>query len=142
MRQGDGWQGAADLGPFDAINVGAAAAEVPPALLAQLRPGGLLLIPLGERQSNQELALLTARDGGVERRALRTVRFVPLVEDSPPAKVARRPALWPRLSSTAMPHSHSPRSCRVRTETLWTTSGSPGHLTGTANGRCLDMATR
>eukprot|EP00873_Tetraselmis_striata_P013352 jgi/Tetstr1/433616/TSEL_022881.t1 len=88
VRQGDGWQGAADLGPFDAINVGAAAAEVPPALLAQLRPGGLLLIPLGERQSNQELALLTARDGGVERRALRTVRFVPLVEDSPPAKAA------------------------------------------------------
>ena len=45
VEHGDGWTGAAAHAPFDAIHVGAAAPEVPAALLAQLKPGGRLVIP-------------------------------------------------------------------------------------------------
>jgi protein-L-isoaspartate(D-aspartate) O-methyltransferase len=47
IREGDGWNGAADLGPFDAIHVGAAPPFLPEALLRQLKPGGRMIIPVG-----------------------------------------------------------------------------------------------
>jgi protein-L-isoaspartate(D-aspartate) O-methyltransferase len=70
--------GAPTLAPFDAILVAAAAPAVPPTLLAQLAEGGRLVLPVGERDS-QELWLLTRRGGDVDRRSLGGVRFVPLV---------------------------------------------------------------
>lgn len=46
--EGDGYAGLPQQGPFDAIHVGAAAPQVPPALLEQLAPGGRLVIPVGK----------------------------------------------------------------------------------------------
>ena len=80
LKTGDGYRGWPERAPFDGIVVTAAAPSVPPALLEQLRPGGRMVIPVGEDGGAQELLLLTKRaDGGVERRSVLPVRFVPLV---------------------------------------------------------------
>jgi protein-L-isoaspartate(D-aspartate) O-methyltransferase len=79
LRIGDGGLGWAERAPFDAIIVTAAARAVPPALVAQLAPGGRMVIPVGERDGAQELRLLVkAADGGVNERSVLHVAFVPL----------------------------------------------------------------
>lgn len=75
---GDGTLGWREFAPYDAIVVSAGAPNVPPALEEQLAEGGRLLIPLGGRDE-QMLTVLTKRDGGLERRDIAPVRFVPLV---------------------------------------------------------------
>ena len=83
LRVGDGYGGWPEKAPFDAIVVTAAAPQVPPALVDQLRPGGRMVIPLGERGGAQELALVSKHaDGRVERKSVLPVRFVPLVHDA------------------------------------------------------------
>ena len=83
VRVGDGYGGWPEKAPFDAIVVTAAAPQVPPALVDQLRPGGRMVIPLGERWGAQELALVSKHaDGRVERRSVLPVRFVPLVHSA------------------------------------------------------------
>ncbi|GAL08256.1 protein-L-isoaspartate O-methyltransferase [Photobacterium aphoticum] len=76
-KHGDGWQGWAAKGPFDAIIVTAAAADIPMALLEQLADGGRLIVPVG--QETQVLKLIV-RDGDRYRASdIEPVRFVPLV---------------------------------------------------------------
>ena len=80
IRIGDGYRGWPEKAPFDAILVTAAAPQVPEALVAQLKPGGRMVIPVGAFPDAQELLLLTKRaDGRLERRNVLPVRFVPLV---------------------------------------------------------------
>jgi protein-L-isoaspartate(D-aspartate) O-methyltransferase len=80
VMAGDGYQGWPDKAPFDGIIVTAAAPHVPPALLAQLKPGGRLVIPVGGGYEIQYLKLLTKRaDGGYDEKRVLRVRFVPLV---------------------------------------------------------------
>ena len=75
---GDGYQGWAEHAPFDAIIVTAAPDHVPPALIAQLRSGGRMVIPVG--RADQELMLLAKQaDGTTTTTAAGAVRFVPLV---------------------------------------------------------------
>ena len=83
VRIGDGYGGWPEKAPFDAIVVTAAAPDIPPALVEQLKPGGRMVIPQGERWGVQDLLLITKRaDGGVERKNVLPVRFVPLVHES------------------------------------------------------------
>jgi protein-L-isoaspartate(D-aspartate) O-methyltransferase len=77
VRHGDGYRGWPEAAPFDAIVVTAAPPEVPAALLAQLAPGGRLVIPVGT--GAQELRLLVRTPSGVETRRSVPVRFVPMV---------------------------------------------------------------
>jgi protein-L-isoaspartate(D-aspartate) O-methyltransferase len=80
IRIGDGYQGWAEKAPFDAIVVTAAAPQVPGALLAQLKPGGRMVIPIGGQGDIQYLNLITKRaDGGHDEKRVLPVRFVPLV---------------------------------------------------------------
>jgi len=81
-RVGDGYLGWPEEAPFDAIVVSAAAPLVPPALEAQLRPGGRLVIPVGRAYHSQEL-LLIEKDvsGALHERVILPVAFVPLVHD-------------------------------------------------------------
>jgi protein-L-isoaspartate(D-aspartate) O-methyltransferase len=80
FRIGDGYQGWPEKSPFDAIVVTAAAPQVPPALIAQLKPGGRMVIPVGASPASQHLLLLTkAADGSVREKRVLPVRFVPLV---------------------------------------------------------------
>jgi len=76
-KHADGWLGWPTRGPFDAIVVTAAAAEVPQALLAQLSDGGCLVIPVGEE--NQELLKIIKQGDQFISTVIETVRFVPLI---------------------------------------------------------------
>jgi protein-L-isoaspartate(D-aspartate) O-methyltransferase len=81
IKIGDGHQGWPEKAPFDAIVVTAAAREVPAALVAQLKPGGRMAIPVGGEGAIQRLRLVTKRaDGSYDERAILPVRFVPLVK--------------------------------------------------------------
>ncbi|MCH7554451.1 MAG: protein-L-isoaspartate(D-aspartate) O-methyltransferase [Proteobacteria bacterium] len=80
VRIGDGYDGWAEHAPFDAIMVTAAASHVPPPLLGQLKPGGRLVIPVGDRFFTQQLILIEKRDdGALTTTQVLPVRFVPLV---------------------------------------------------------------
>ncbi|HXV85869.1 MAG TPA: protein-L-isoaspartate(D-aspartate) O-methyltransferase [Gemmatimonadales bacterium] len=79
-RQGDGHFGWPEAAPFDAIVVTAAAGYVPPDLIAQLKPGGRMVIPVGSVYGVQNLILVEkAASGAVSSRTLLPVRFVPLL---------------------------------------------------------------
>jgi protein-L-isoaspartate(D-aspartate) O-methyltransferase len=79
VRHGDGTLGWPEHAPFDAIVVTAGGPRIPEPLLAQLAPGGRLVIPVGEEKT-QELVRVTRRvDGTLEREELGGVRFVPLI---------------------------------------------------------------
>jgi len=80
IRADDGFAGARDRAPFDRIMVTAAAAEVPPALIEQLAPGGKMVLPLGPRDGTQYIVKLTKTPSGeLQRENLIAVRFVPLL---------------------------------------------------------------
>jgi protein-L-isoaspartate(D-aspartate) O-methyltransferase len=85
FRVGDGWDGWPEHAPFDAINVAAATGhDLPQTLEDQLGLGGRLVAPVGAEEQH---LMLTERDvGGVTRRQLEAVQFVPLVhgENPPP----------------------------------------------------------
>jgi protein-L-isoaspartate(D-aspartate) O-methyltransferase len=83
LRTGDGALGWPESAPFDAIIVTAAAREVPPALVAQLRPGGRMVIPVGEAHGEQDLRLVRKdAEGNVSARSVLSVAFVPLTGGS------------------------------------------------------------
>jgi protein-L-isoaspartate(D-aspartate) O-methyltransferase len=74
---GDGSVGYRECAPYDAICVGAAAPDVPDALIEQLRDPGRLVIPVGSRQ-DQSLTIVTKRKGVIKSRVATQCRFVPL----------------------------------------------------------------
>ena len=74
----DGHLGWAEKGPFDAIIVTASPREVPAALLAQLREGGRLIIPVGDTET-QTLTMVQRGEDGFETTLVEPVRFVPLL---------------------------------------------------------------
>jgi protein-L-isoaspartate(D-aspartate) O-methyltransferase len=78
VRVADGSLGAPDRAPFDAISVAAATDRVPPALYAQLAPGGRIVLPLGGPGGQRLVRIVRAEAGPVETGSL-ACRFVPLV---------------------------------------------------------------
>jgi protein-L-isoaspartate(D-aspartate) O-methyltransferase len=74
----DGHLGWAEKGPFDAIIVTASPREVPSALLAQLAPGGRLIIPIGDPET-QTLTMVECSSDGFDTTLVEPVRFVPLL---------------------------------------------------------------
>jgi protein-L-isoaspartate(D-aspartate) O-methyltransferase len=79
LRTGDGALGWPAAAPFDRVIVTAAAPAVPPDLLAQLAPGGRMILPVGADPFSQVLRLVDrANDGALAETELLGVRFVPL----------------------------------------------------------------
>lgn len=77
IKIGDGYFGWEEFAPFDAIVVTAAAEFVPPPLLAQLKDGGKMIIPVGSSFITQQLVLVEKRGDRISSRNLLPVRFVP-----------------------------------------------------------------
>jgi protein-L-isoaspartate(D-aspartate) O-methyltransferase len=77
---GDGSLGLPEQAPFDRIIVTAAAEDAPQPLLDQLRPGGIMVLPVGQSNAVQTLIKIVKGEHGLEYTDLGAVRFVPLVE--------------------------------------------------------------
>ncbi|MEO0752226.1 MAG: protein-L-isoaspartate(D-aspartate) O-methyltransferase [Pseudomonadota bacterium] len=77
---GDGSFGLPDQAPFDRILVTAAAEDAPGPLLAQLKIGGIMVLPVGQSDAVQSLIRVTRGEDGYDYDELIPVRFVPLVE--------------------------------------------------------------
>lgn len=76
----DGSHGLSDQAPFDRILVTAAAEDPPGPLLAQMKVGGIMVLPVGQSDSVQTLIRVTRHETGFDYEELRPVRFVPLLE--------------------------------------------------------------
>jgi protein-L-isoaspartate(D-aspartate) O-methyltransferase len=78
--EGDGTKGWRAEAPYEAILAAASGTHVPQALIAQLAPGGRLVMPIGDPSGAQELIKVTKQDDGIlKRENLGRVRFVPLI---------------------------------------------------------------
>jgi protein-L-isoaspartate(D-aspartate) O-methyltransferase len=83
VKQGDGYLGWPEHAPYDAIVVTAAAGHVPPPLVEQLKPGGRLVIPVGDGQAQQSLLLVEkSAAGSVTTHDVAPVMFVPLTREN------------------------------------------------------------
>ncbi|PKM55980.1 MAG: protein-L-isoaspartate(D-aspartate) O-methyltransferase [Firmicutes bacterium HGW-Firmicutes-5] len=78
---GDGTYGLKDQAPYDRIIVTAAAREIPPTLIEQLRPDGRLLIPVGNKDAQDLSLIIKDSEGNITVSSIEPVRFVPLVGD-------------------------------------------------------------
>lgn len=81
VRVGDGYEGWPDAAPFDAIIVTCSPMSVPPPLVEQLREGGRMVIPLGDRY-NQSVYIMTKINGKLEGKAVHPTLFVPMTGKS------------------------------------------------------------
>jgi protein-L-isoaspartate(D-aspartate) O-methyltransferase len=82
VRTGDGYAGWPEHAPYDGIIVTAAAPYVPEPLIEQLKNGGRMVIPVGERSAVQQLLLIEKSvEGEVSQQTMLPVRFVPLTRD-------------------------------------------------------------
>ena len=85
MRAGDGYAGWPEHGPFDGIIVTAGADHIPQPLIAQLKPGGRMAIPVSRGKDGEQLMLVEKdKSGRVRTRSILPVRFVPLVRAHSP----------------------------------------------------------
>jgi protein-L-isoaspartate(D-aspartate) O-methyltransferase len=80
VKIGDGYKGWQEAAPFDAIIVTCAPDEVPQPLVDQLKDGGRMVIPVGERFA-QQLYLLEKKNGQIKESATLPVRFVPMLRE-------------------------------------------------------------
>lgn len=80
VRAGDGYAGWPEHGPFDRIIVTAGAAHIPKPLVDQLRPGGIMVVPVGSGRNELQLTVVRKdMKGRIRKEAVLPVRFVPLV---------------------------------------------------------------
>lgn len=77
---GDGFEGLPSFAPFDKILITAAAPLVPPKLLAQLKTGGLMVIPLDDEDSTRMRRLTKTEDGGFTEEVFDRFSFVPMLK--------------------------------------------------------------
>ena len=77
---GDGYEGLPTFGPFDKIIITAAAPEVPPKLIQQLKPGGMMVIPLGAGELQRMMRITKLHNGALKEEVFDHFSFVPMIE--------------------------------------------------------------
>ena len=80
VKWGDGNAGWEEYAPYDAIIITCATSKVPPAVFAQLKEGGRLVLPLGNPRTFQTLTVITKIDGKPRSKRISGVRFVPMTK--------------------------------------------------------------
>jgi protein-L-isoaspartate(D-aspartate) O-methyltransferase len=90
VRHGDGLKGWPEQAPFDRILLSAAVANAPEILIEQLKPGGILVAPLGKdcpaESISQYLTKIIRTESGLKRETLMPVKFVPMLPGLPDAR--------------------------------------------------------
>ena len=76
----DGFEGLPTYAPFDKIIITAAAPEIPPKLIEQLKPGGIMVIPVDEEKHQRMIRVTKNKDGGYEEEAFENFSFVPMLK--------------------------------------------------------------
>lgn len=76
---GDGYEGLPTYGPFDKVLITAAAPEIPPKLVEQLKPGGIMVIPVGGGDVQRMTRLTKLADGSLQEEVFHNFSFVPMV---------------------------------------------------------------
>lgn len=77
---GDGYEGLPSYAPFDKILITAAAPVIPPKLIAQLKTGGYMVLPLGDDQGQKMIRLTKMEDGSLREEIFGDFSFVPMLE--------------------------------------------------------------
>lgn len=77
---GDGFEGLPTYAPFDKIIITAAAPQIPPKLLQQLKPGGIMVIPVDEGDYQRMLRIIKNADGTYEEEKFENFSFVPMLK--------------------------------------------------------------
>lgn len=77
---GDGYEGLPTYGPFDRILITAAAPVIPPKLIEQLKPGGMMVLPLGAGEVQQMMRLTKGENGAIKEEVFDRFSFVKMVE--------------------------------------------------------------
>ena len=77
---GDGYEGLPTYAPFDKILITAAAPEIPPKLMDQLKPGGMMVLPLGAGEVQQMKRVTKLERGAIKEEVFDNFSFVPMVE--------------------------------------------------------------
>jgi len=77
---GDGYEGAPRFAPFDKILITAGATEIPEKLVDQLKPGGIMVIPLGQGDLQKMLRITKNEDGSLKKENFGNYRFVPFLK--------------------------------------------------------------
>lgn len=76
---GDGFEGLPAYAPFDKIIITAAAPFIPPKLIEQLRPGGMMVLPLDEGEAQRMLRITKLKDGSLQEESFDAFSFVPML---------------------------------------------------------------
>ncbi len=97
-KVGDGYQGWPEYAPFDKIIVTCSPEQVPPKLVEQLREGGRMIVPVGERY-RQTLYLFQKIDGKLKRVALLPTLFVPMTGKAEDGRQVRPDPLHPKINN-------------------------------------------
>ncbi|MDD5569775.1 MAG: protein-L-isoaspartate(D-aspartate) O-methyltransferase [Bacteroidales bacterium] len=82
VKCGDGYKGWKEHSPFDCIIVTAAPEKIPEELIRQLKIGGRMVVPVGDK--DQELLLITKNESGIKEEKIIPVKFVPMVHPEKP----------------------------------------------------------
>lgn len=116
-RSGDGYQGWKEAAPFDKIIVTCSPEKAPQPLVDQLREGGLMVIPVGERY-RQTLYLMRKVNGELKSEALRATLFVPMTGKAEDEREVKPDPAKPKISNGSFEET-------VKSETMPDSKGKP-----------------
>jgi len=77
---GDGYEGLPTYAPFDKVLITAAAPAIPPKLMDQLKPGGMMVVPVGEGEIQQMMRITKQSNGSIKEEVFDNFSFVPMLE--------------------------------------------------------------